>query len=143
MKKILTFYILFFACIELIHAQKSDSIRFENYSAPQVLKGIEFGNNSDKMFSTSDSTLTILLAELQTNDKEFLIVCHTDNIGTKRYNKLLSTRRAESVKKYLIEKGINKERISTWGYGDEKPIADNDTKQGRALNRRIEYLYRK
>jgi len=62
----------------------------------------------------------------------------TDNIGTAEYNQVLSERRAESVKQYLIQKGIDADRLSTVGYGFRQPIATNNTEDGRAQNRRAE-----
>ena len=64
---------------------------------------------------------------------------HTDNVGKKEKNLDLSRRRAESVKKYLVDKGITDARIETEGFGPDKPIESNDTKAGRAKNRRIEF----
>ncbi len=64
---------------------------------------------------------------------------HTDNIGSKSYNKLLSQRRADSVVKYILSKGINKSRIIAKGYGQEKPIEDNNTIDGRSKNRRTAF----
>lgn len=63
---------------------------------------------------------------------------HTDNVGTAEYNRKLSASRAASVKTYLEQKGIKAERISANGYGPDKPVASNDTEEGRALNRRTE-----
>lgn len=63
---------------------------------------------------------------------------HTDNVGKKEYNLSLSKLRAESVKNYLISKGIESNRISISYFGMDKPIADNATEQGRYLNRRVE-----
>lgn len=64
---------------------------------------------------------------------------HTDNVGSKAYNDKLSQARAESVRKYLIDKfGVAPGRITAKGYGFSKPIADNKTKEGKAQNRRIE-----
>jgi len=64
---------------------------------------------------------------------------HTDNVGGKAYNDRLSQRRAESVRKYLIEKfGIAPARLTAKGYGSSKPVADNATAEGRQKNRRIE-----
>ena len=63
---------------------------------------------------------------------------HTDNIGTKEYNKDLSMRRANAVAKYLVEKGILRNRLATTGFGFTKPVALNGTKFGRSLNRRVE-----
>ncbi len=63
---------------------------------------------------------------------------HTDNIGTKEYNQILSEKRAKAVYDYLITKNINANRLKYKGYGDTMPIADNSTEEGRQLNRRTE-----
>jgi OOP family OmpA-OmpF porin len=63
---------------------------------------------------------------------------HTDNVGSAEYNQNLSERRAESVKKYLVNKGIAAERMVVKGYGLTQPVASNDTKEGRAKNRRVQ-----
>jgi len=64
---------------------------------------------------------------------------HTDNVASKAYNDKLSQSRANSVKKYIVEKfGISADRISAKGYGFSKPVASNKTKEGKARNRRIE-----
>ncbi|MBC8440112.1 MAG: OmpA family protein [Deltaproteobacteria bacterium] len=63
---------------------------------------------------------------------------HTDSIGTKAYNDVLSLRRAEAVKAYLTDKGIDKNRLSCEGFGFSKPVESNKTEKGRALNRRVE-----
>ncbi|MEO0192122.1 MAG: OmpA family protein [candidate division WOR-3 bacterium] len=63
---------------------------------------------------------------------------HTDSIGTYEYNMKLSSRRAEAVVNYLLAAGISKERIVSQGFGYTRPIASNDTPEGRALNRRVE-----
>ncbi len=64
---------------------------------------------------------------------------HTDSLGSQSYNQRLSERRAMSVKDYFVSKGIEKERLSTKGLGFSKPVATNDTEEGRAKNRRIEF----
>lgn len=66
------------------------------------------------------------------------IAGHTDNVGDDAANMKLSAARAEAVKNYLIKKGISSERIKTSAFGETKPVADNETAQGRAKNRRIE-----
>ena len=63
---------------------------------------------------------------------------HTDWIGTDAYNQGLSERRATAVKQYLVEKGIDADRLGTVGFGETQPMADNETSEGRALNRRAE-----
>lgn len=63
---------------------------------------------------------------------------HTDNIGSESSNQVLSEERAQAVRKYMISKGIAAGRIIAKGYGLSSPIADNETEEGRALNRRTE-----
>ena len=63
---------------------------------------------------------------------------HTDNIGSDKVNNPLSVRRAEACKKYLVNKGINADRMTTAGFGSTQPVADNKTAEGRQKNRRIE-----
>ncbi|WP_191907046.1 OmpA family protein [Adhaeribacter soli] len=68
---------------------------------------------------------------------------HTDNQGDSKLNMKLSVDRVNEVKKYLVEKGIEKKRISTIGYGDTKPVASNVKEETRALNRRVEFVIMK
>jgi OOP family OmpA-OmpF porin len=80
-----------------------------------------------------------LVAKLQGITLEVVIaVGHTDSIGPKEYNQRLSVRRAEAVKAYLVSKGIEANRIYTEGKGEMQPVADNNTREGRAKNRRVE-----
>jgi outer membrane protein OmpA-like peptidoglycan-associated protein len=64
---------------------------------------------------------------------------HTDNVGSDSYNLDLSQKRADAVKKYLVEQGISENRITAKGFGESKPIADNSTPEGREKNRRVEF----
>ncbi|MFC5499124.1 outer membrane protein OmpA [Caenimonas terrae] len=72
------------------------------------------------------------------NLEVIIAVGHTDSVGTDAYNQRLSVRRAESVKAYLVSKGIEKNRVYTEGKGEKQPVADNKTAEGRAKNRRVE-----
>jgi outer membrane protein OmpA-like peptidoglycan-associated protein len=65
---------------------------------------------------------------------------HTDNTGDPNKNQQLSEARAESVKQYLIKKGLPTERIESKGFGDQQPIADNGTSVGKAKNRRVQIV---
>jgi len=80
-----------------------------------------------------------LVAQLpQIQLEVILAVGHTDSVGSAAYNQKLSMRRAEAVKAYLIGKGVSPSRISISGKGETQPVADNRSRQGRALNRRVE-----
>ncbi|MCG3189294.1 MAG: Outer membrane porin F [Burkholderiaceae bacterium] len=72
------------------------------------------------------------------NLEVIIAVGHTDNVGSDSYNQKLSVARAESVKAYLVSKGIEKNRVYTEGKGKKQPVADNKTAEGRAKNRRVE-----
>jgi OOP family OmpA-OmpF porin len=72
------------------------------------------------------------------NLEVIIAVGHTDDIGTDAYNQKLSVKRAESVKAYLVSKGIEQNRVYTEGKGEKQPIASNKTAEGRAKNRRVE-----
>lgn len=65
---------------------------------------------------------------------------HTDNVGTAAFNKTLSANRAKSVMNAIVAGGIEKSRLSAKGWGQEKPVGDNKTEEGRARNRRVEIV---
>ncbi len=73
-----------------------------------------------------------------------LLEGHTDDVGQEAYNRALSERRAEAVKRWLVEReGIEAARLETRGWGESRPVADNDTDEGRQKNRRVEVVIRK
>ena len=72
------------------------------------------------------------------NLEVIIAVGHTDSDGGDAFNQKLSIRRAESVKDYLVSKGVEKNRVYTEGKGEKQPVADNKTKEGKAKNRRTE-----
>ncbi len=105
-----------------------------------VLRGISFGYDSADILPESENTLQIAVQALRDNPEiRVEIGGHTDNQGGRAYNRDLSRRRADSVRAYLIEHGIDGGRMTTRGYGFANPVADNDTDEGRAQNRRIEF----
>lgn len=73
-------------------------------------------------------------------DRQVLIEGHTDNVGSAMFNQNLSRQRAESVRRFLTERGIESRRLSVSGYGFERPIASNDSATGRQQNRRVEVV---
>ena len=86
------------------------------------------------------------IVELVKDDESvsLMVIGHTCDIGTYEENQVLSEKRADNVKGYLIGRGISPDRISTEAYGERKPIADNDTEENRKKNRRVQFiLYRR
>jgi OOP family OmpA-OmpF porin len=74
----------------------------------------------------------------ENKDKKVSLSGHTDSVGTEAYNQKLSERRVNSVRDYVVKKGVSAGSISGQGFGESKPIADNKTREGRAKNRRVE-----
>jgi len=105
-----------------------------------VIKGIYFDVDKDTIKKTSKKTLDEAIAVLKESDDVRLEISgHTDNTGDHDHNVDLSARRAEAVKKYLVDAGIAAARLTSRGAGPDEPVADNKTKAGKALNRRIEF----
>jgi outer membrane protein OmpA-like peptidoglycan-associated protein len=104
-----------------------------------VFNNIFFDFDKVSLRKESDEELKKILAFLtQYPDLKVEISGHTDNKGNDKYNQKLSERRGSAVIKYLVKNGINKERLVAKGYGEAKPVAPNETDEGRQLNRRTE-----
>jgi OmpA-OmpF porin, OOP family len=111
------------------------------YDMPEMftLSNLQFETGKSTIKSTSYASLNQLAEFLiRKKTQKILIAGHTDNVGDPAANNMLSLDRAESVKKYLINKGVPIELLKAKGYGDTKPIADNSEEAGRAINRRTE-----
>ena len=105
-----------------------------------ILRGINFEFNKATLTMDSETTLRLAFnALLASPDVSVLIVGHTDNVGSAAYNKKLSLRRAQTVKSWMLDKGIAVKRLSVAGKGFDEPLNDNSTEEGRASNRRIEF----
>ena len=105
-----------------------------------VLKYIYFDFDKSSLLPASAAELNRLSEYLDTHPGlDVVITGHTDNYGTEAYNRNLSNNRAKAVANYLIEKGINHQRITYSGAGSNEPVADNSTAEGRSLNRRVEF----
>ncbi|KAB2869818.1 MAG: OmpA family protein [Bacteroidales bacterium] len=104
-----------------------------------VLTNVFFDFDKYEILKTSYPSLDLIVQYLQKNTNiHILVTGHTDNIGGLDYNQKLSEQRAKSIVDYLISKGIDEKRLQYKGYGNQHPISDDKTKQGRAKNRRIE-----
>lgn len=105
-----------------------------------VLNGIQFEYDSADITPSSEPTLQIGLGALRDNPEiRVEIGGHTDNQGSRTYNQELSQRRAQAVFDWLVRNGIDAGRMTVRGYGLTRPVASNDTPEGQAQNRRIEF----
>jgi outer membrane protein OmpA-like peptidoglycan-associated protein len=101
--------------------------------------GLLYDVDSDRIRAEAASNLRNLAASLgKFPNTDLLIVGHTDGTGTPEYNQGLSQRRATSASDYLITQGVSAGRLRTSGRGELEPIAENETENGRLLNRRVE-----
>jgi outer membrane protein OmpA-like peptidoglycan-associated protein len=108
----------------------------------QILKQVQFATGSARILQNSFGILDEVVRLLKVNPeiKHVAIEGHTDNRGSDELNERLSNDRAHSVRTYLIDKGgIDAARLSAAGYGPRRPIADNNTADGRQKNRRVEF----
>jgi large repetitive protein len=108
----------------------------------EIKDRVYFDTNSDRIqersFGLLDEVATVL--KTATYIKKLRVEGHTDSVGADKKNLDLSKRRAASVRKYLTEHGIEDTRLDSEGFGEQKPIADNKTNEGRAENRRVEFM---
>jgi OOP family OmpA-OmpF porin len=102
---------------------------------------LRFGFNSARLTAESESLLREIADALNRRpETRLLIAGHADGTGAKGYNQRLSARRAEAAARWLVSAGIDPARLQTRGYGETRPRADNLTRKGRALNRRVEFI---
>ncbi|MGC9331372.1 MAG: OmpA family protein [Bacteroidales bacterium] len=105
-----------------------------------VLKNIFFDYDKATLRESSFTELNKVIEVMENNPKLVIEISgHTDNRGSLEYNLKLSRERAKSVVDYLIEHGVDRDRLKYEGYAFKQPIADNDTEKGRQLNRRVEF----
>ncbi len=128
--------------------RRQDSISYSAFSEyvptperPIVLHNVKFEFDKSRLTVRADSLLDLVAASLKMwPDVKVEIAGHCDWIGSEAYNQNLSIQRAEAVRDYLISKGVKAENLTFTGYGETKPMADNKTAEGRALNRRVELM---
>ncbi|MEM9337568.1 MAG: OmpA family protein [Bacteroidota bacterium] len=105
-----------------------------------ALEGVKFKTNSDELLPESLPRLDAVVNLMKKHpDFSLKISGYTDSSGDKDYNLKLSDQRSHSAEKYIISQGIASSRISAKGYGEANAIADNNTAEGKAKNRRVEF----
>jgi len=128
--------------LEKIQRESVDYISKELKTKGTVsLYGIYFDKEKATPKPDSEATLESLFEYLETNPDEVIIIAgHTDSDGSAAYNQELSEQRALSIKNWLVNKGIDPERLKYKGLGENSPVAANNTEAGKALNRRVEII---
>lgn len=110
--------------------------------AQLVLDGITFAFDSAEILPASEPTLLRALSMLRDNPTARIEISgHTDNVGAEAHNRRLSEERAQGVRRWMTEHGIEAARLTARGYGPSRPRASNDSEEGRAQNRRIEFAH--
>ena len=104
-----------------------------------ALRGVHFGNDQSELDGSGESLLNELAQQLLLHPAmQIEVAGHTDNQGAQSYNQRLSDQRAQRVLEYLVEQGVEASRLQARGYGEDQPLADNQSADGRAANRRVE-----
>jgi OOP family OmpA-OmpF porin len=98
---------------------------------------ILFEPNSATILESSQSNLDWVYRLVKQSPYQILIAGHTADIGIAEGQYLLSVQRSQAIKEYLVSRGIKESRLDAQGFGGTRPIADNDTEEGRAENRRV------
>jgi outer membrane protein OmpA-like peptidoglycan-associated protein len=117
------------------------TLRYKRERPPQplILDGVNFDTAKATIRPESFSHLdTVVDFMVHKKDARVEISGHTDNVGNALANQTLSEKRAQACRTYIVSKGIDKKRLDAIGFGDQHPIAPNDTDEGRQKNRRIE-----
>jgi OOP family OmpA-OmpF porin len=104
-----------------------------------VLRGVEFAFDKAELTGSSSVILDVAVDQLKRcSNIPMEIDGHTDSVGAEDYNQGLGQRRAEAVKGYLVSRGIRSSRLTARSFGETRPVASNDTEEGRQTNRRVE-----
>lgn len=112
-----------------------DKIVVEN-----AFNDLQFETGKAIIKDESKPSLDILAELLKSKNLILTLIGHTDNVGTESDNLILSKKRAEAVKNYLVSKGVDSSNITTIGKGETEPLVSNETEQGRKKNRRVEFI---
>ena len=118
-----------------------DNLRMERQFVLNLKGGSEFSPGSAVLTEDGQRVVSGFLSDLGSTDGlVFLVAGHTDSVGSEERNYELGQKRAGSVARYLIKQGIDPFRVTSTSYGEDSPVADNTTRDGKRQNRRIEIL---
>jgi len=118
-----------------------EHLRVERRFVLQLQEGAQFAVNAETLSMEARAAIDGFLADVpELQQAMFVVVGHTDSQGPEAYNDELGQRRATSVARYLLTKGVDPLRVTAVSYGERLPVADNGTEEGRRKNRRVEIL---
>lgn len=126
--------LLFFIYKKFFNKSKEEKIFKDAFD------NLQFETNKAIIKDFSKFYLDELVNVLNSVNWNLTIIGHTDNVGSEADNLILSKKRADAVKNYLVSKGIADVRINTIGKGESEPLVSNETAQGREKNRRVEFI---
>ena len=126
----------------LASLQQVASVKEEKRGVVITLSGsVLFATGKHELLPIAMSKLDEVVKALQDQGyKKIIVEGHTDSIGSDSNNRSLSQRRADSVRSYIVSRGIESSKVESIGYGEARPVADNSTPEGRANNRRVELV---
>jgi len=107
----------------------------------EVLRGVTFTVNSAQLTPQAKTVLDVVANKLIRQPEKVVIAGHTSSTGSPEHNMQLSQQRAESVRNYLVKRGVPRENLRAKGFGMTQPVASNNTQQGRNANKRVELHY--
>lgn len=128
-------------CLDTVAAEPVEpAVTIPSVGDVVTMWGVYFATDKSEVLPQSYNELQLLLEMLMAHPTmKIELRGHTDNQGTIAHNNSLSEARAKAVVDYLVEHGIDRQRLSWHGYGKDMPVSDNSTPKGRSLNRRVEY----
>ncbi|MBW8048894.1 MAG: OmpA family protein [Cytophagales bacterium] len=130
---------------EMTDGTPTISVESESFACSEVGKSIKFSNVNFEFDSYGAITRNLQALKyvkdvlLTCKEIKLTIIGHTDNVGPESYNQKLSEKRAKAAADYLVAVGVDQDRLTYKGYGEQKPLTPNDTKENRLLNRRVEF----
>lgn len=128
------------SCPSTLRGSRVDSSGCAIQQQVIVLKGIQFASDSAQLLPGSHQQIQAVAQAMQSQlNMRVEIAGHTDASGGLLHNQVLSARRANAVRNQLMNRGIAADRLSAHGYGESKPVTENNTPEGRAQNRRVEF----
>lgn len=127
--------------LERLAAANAAAVKKEARGTVITLSGnVLFASGKSALLPGAQQSLDQVADALKNQDNKILVEGHTDSRGSEQTNMMLSKARADAVGSYLVSRGIPQERVTTQGLGPSRPVADNNTAEGRANNRRVEII---